>query len=152
MSQRANRLPALRRWKRSVSILTLVAVTGCSTTMELVPPSDLDRGGSAPDTSKIKRSLRPGHWHSFRGYTDSRGVHRSVDGRVRTVPGDSLELELLGSTSSLTRLSHRSVVPRDSIGFMRVARVNTGGTLLYLAAATTIIIYIRTLIPAHRSD
>lgn len=124
-----------------MSVVTLLAVTSCST-MHQMPPSALEAAVSAPDTSKIGSSLKPGRWYSFRGYTDSHGAQQSVSGRVRAVPGDSLEFEsYYSSSSSLTPPSHRSVVPRDSISVLRISEFNAGQTLLVVGVLAAVLIF-----------
>jgi hypothetical protein len=128
------------RWKCGAAVVALFAVTGCSMIHQM-PPSDLDASVSAPDTSKVGRSLEPGRWYSFRGYTDSRGEWQPVSGRVRVIPGDSLEFDSYSSSSwSLAPRSHRSIVPRDSVRELRVLELDAGQSSIVVAGIATVVI------------
>jgi len=134
ISPKATTAPALPRWKYGVFVVTLLAVTSCST-VRLMPPSELQAMARARDTSRTGNPLEPGRWYLFRGYTDSHGGNQSVSGRVRAVPGDSLEFESDDSSSPyLTPVSRRSVVPSDSVSELRAAGLGPRSKLLVSAA------------------
>ena len=66
-----------------------------------------------------------------------------VSGRVRAVPGDSLEFESYSSSSSsLSPRLHRSVVPRDSVSALRVLELDAGQTLIVVGGIATALIII----------
>jgi hypothetical protein len=122
-----------------VAVLTLLAMTSCST-IRLLKPSELDSPKSAPDTLKTARSLKPGHWYVLRSYVDQKGEVQSVTGRVRAVAGDSLEFDSYSSSTwSLSTQSHRSIVPRDSVRLLDVSEFNARETVLVVVVVATVV-------------
>ena len=123
------------RSQRIISLFTLLVLSGCST-VHLMPPRDLVRGAAMGDTT---RSPVAGHWHSFSGFRDRWGEDHRVTGRVRTLPPDSLEFHL-GSSWSMNLL-RASIVPRDSIRFLRIVEHDSqagGGIVLAIVVGAAV--------------
>ena len=125
------RPPTHSPWMRAVSVITLLAMTGCSVIREM-PPAALTASGHKPASSSADTSRAPGRWLVLRGYEDSHGKYHHASGRVRAIPGDSLELNLDGSLRSVTRSTNRSVIPSDSVSFLQLERTDNVGTLLVM--------------------
>jgi hypothetical protein len=138
---------ALSRWARGVLVVTVLAATSCAAVHEM-SPNALHAPVSASDTSMVGSSLKPGRWYFFRGYTESRGPRRSASGRVRIIPGDSLEFEThISSSASLAPTSHRSVVPRDSIGELLIFEPDARQTLVVVGSIAVCLIWLGSRIP-----
>ena len=126
-------------WMRAVGVITLLAMTSCTVIRE-VPSGALTTRMKQSEPSNVDTTRTPGRWHHLVGYEDSHGKNHNVSGRVRAIPGDSLEFYLDNFPRAVTQSTDRSVIPGDSVSYLRLERTDPGPILFIVGLATGMVV------------